>query len=201
VPLAGAQSPSPMVSKENQALIKSALGDFDSKKYDVALEKLKKVEGSLPDDPFVQNLIGAAYTKKKEYVMAESYFDKALAKQPDFFPAKFNVGELLFLQRRYAEALDYFESMRKLDSRNELLQFKIFLSELQLGDKAAAEKTLKGIKYPGDTPAWYYAQAAWESKNGNNKKALEYLTGAKYIFGPRTALFDETFEDLGVKLR
>jgi len=40
-----------------------------------------------------------------------------------------------------------------------------------------------------------------ESKNGNNKRALEYLTGAKYIFGPKTALFDETFEDLGIKLR
>lgn len=199
VPLAGAQAP--VVSKENQVLIKSALGDFDSKKYDAALEKLKKVEATMPEDPFVLNLIGAAYTKKKEFGPAEACFEKALAKQPDFFPAKFNVGELLFLQRRYAEALDYFESMRKIDARNELLQFKIFLSELQLGDKEAAEKTLKGIKYPGDTPAWYYAQAAWESKNGNNKKAREYLTGAKYIFGPRTALFDETFDDLGVKLR
>lgn len=199
--LAPAQSAPPNVSRENRELIQGALADFDSKDYDAALEKLNKADQSMPEDVFILNLLGAAYTKKKEFAKAEDYFKRALAKQPEFFPAKFNVGELLFLQRRYAEALEYFEGMQKVDPRNELLQFKVFLSELQLGDKEAAAKTLKSIKYPGDTPAYYYAQAAWESKNGNNAKALEYLKGAKYIFGPKTALFDETFEDLGIKLR
>jgi tetratricopeptide (TPR) repeat protein len=199
-PFALAQKAAPEVSRENKALIQSALADFDSKKYDAALEKLRTLEKALPDDPFVMNLLGAAYTKKKNYPAAQVCFDKALARQPDFFPAKFNVGELLFLQRRYAEALDYFQKMQGRDLRNELLQFKVFLCELQLGNKDAAAKTMKGIKYPGDTPAWYYAKAAWESKNGNKKKALEYLTGAKYIFGAKTALFDETFEDLGINL-
>jgi len=201
VPFAQAQRPAPDVSRENQALIKGALADFDAKKYDAALEKLQTIDKSLPDDPFVMNLLGAAYTKKKDYPAAQKCFEKALEKQPDFFPAKFNVGEILFLQRHYPEALEYFEKMQAVDRRNELIQFKVFLCELQLGDKEAAAKTMKSIKFPGDTPAWYYAQAAWESKNGNKKKAIEYLTGAKYIFGSKTALFDETFDDLGIKLR
>ena len=196
-----AQTAPPNVSREAKALIQSSLADFDAKNYDQALQKLQSVEKSMPGDPFILNLLGAAYTKKKDFTVAQGYFEKALAKQPDFFPAKFNIGELLFLQRRYAEAKQYFEAMQQMDPRNELLQFKIFLCSLQLGDKDSATAMLKTIKYPGDTPAWYYAQAAWESKNGNNKKALEYLTGAKYIFGPKTALFDETFEDLGIKLR
>ncbi len=201
--MAFAQAPSSLAaaSRENKVLIQGALADFDGKKFDDALEKLKKVDAAMPEDPFILNLLGAAYTKKKEFAPAEDCFKRALAKQPDFFPAKFNIGELLFLQRRYAEALEYFEAMQKTDPRNELLQFKVFLCELQLGDKEAATKTLKSIKYPGETPAWYYAQAAWESKNGNNAKAIEYVKGAKYIFGPKTALFDETFEDLGIKLR
>jgi len=196
-----AQIAPPNLSRESKALLQGSLADFDSKNYDQALEKLQSLEKSLPDDPFVLNLLGAAYTKKKDYTAAQGYFDKALAKLPNFFPAKFNLGELLFLQRRYSEAKQHFEAMQQMDPRNELLQFKIFLCDLQLGDKDAAKAILKTIKYPGDTPAWYYAQAAWESKNGNNKRALEYLTGAKYIFGPKTALFDETFEDLGIKLR
>ena len=196
-----AQTPAPNVSRDSRILLQSALADFDAKKYDDALKKLQDLDTKLPDDAFVQNLLGAAYTKKKDYETAQKYFGKSLQKQPDFFPAKFNVGELLFLQRRYAEALDFFEKMLAKDPRNELLQFKVFLCELQLGNKEEAAKLLKGIKYPGDTPAWYYGQAAWESKNGNNKKALEYLAGAHYIFGPKTALFDETFEDLGIKLR
>ncbi len=188
-------------SVENKALIQEALADLAARKYDAALAKLQKAAQTPPDDPFVMNLLGAAYTKKKDYQTARDCFEKALAKQPDFFPAKFNVGELLFLQRRYADARDYFKKMQTPDRRNELLQFKIFLCELQLGDKDAAARTMKGIKYPGDTPAWYYAQAAWESKGNNNKKALEYITAAKNVFGVKTALFDETFEDLDIKLR
>jgi len=196
-----AQTATPEISRDTKRLIQASLADFDAKNYDAALVKLEAVNAKMPGDAFVQNLLGAAYTKKKDYATAQKYFDKSLEKQPDFFPAKFNVGELLFLQRRYAEALAYFQKMQEKDSQNELLQFKIFLCDLQLGDKDKAAKALKGIKYPGDTPAWYYGQAAWASKNGDNKKALEYVTGAQYIFGPKTALFDETFEDLGIKLR
>lgn len=198
---AGAQTAPPNISKESRTLIQGSLADFDAKNYDAALKKLLDLETKMPDDPFVQNLLGAAYTKKKDFGKAQQCFDKALAKQPDFFPAKFNVGELLFLQRRYAEALDYFEKMQEQDPKNELLQFKILLCQLQLGQMEDAQKTLKKIKYPSDTPAWYYSQAAWESKNGNTKKAREYVTGARYIFGPKTALFEETFEDLGINLR
>lgn len=199
--LVQAQTTTPQISRESKLLIQGALADFDAKNYDAALKKLESVDAKSPDDPFVQNLLGAAYTKKKDYATAQKYFEKALATQPGFFPAMFNVGELFFLQRQYAEALEYFLKMKGQDPRNELLQFKIFLCQLQLGKKEDAAKSLKGINYPGDTPAWYYGQAAWESKNGNNKKALEYVTGAQYIFGPKTALFDETFQDLGIKLR
>jgi predicted Zn-dependent protease len=188
-------------SRETKLLFQAALADFDAKKYDDALVKLQTLEKKLPGDPFIQNLIGAAYTKKLDYATAQKYFDKALEMQPEFFPAKFNTGELIFLQRKYPEALKFFQQMQERDPQNELLQFKVFLCHLQLGNKEDAEKALKAVKYPGDTPAWYYSQAAWASKNGDNKKALEYVTGARYIFGPKTALFDETFEDLGIKLR
>ncbi len=197
---APAQTP-PTLSREARELIQGSLADFDAKKYDDALVKLRDAEKKLPDDPFVLNLIGAAYTKKKDFQTAQTYFDRSLEKQPDFFPAKFNVGELFFLQRQYQESYDYFSKMLQTDPRNELLQFKVFLSLLQLNQTDEAAKSLARIKYPGDTPAWYYAQAAWESKKGNKKKAAEYVTGARYIFGPKTAMFDETFEDLGIQLR
>lgn len=192
---------SPADARRNGELLQSSLADFDSKKYDDALKKLTELNDRNPGDPFVLNLFGAAYTRKKDYAKAKKYFDQSLEKVPDFFPAKFNLGELMFLQRQYAEALEFFSKMLEKDPRNELLQFKVFLCLLQLGKKDEAQKALGRVKYPGDTPAWYYSQAAWESKQGNNKKAIEYLTGAKYIFGPKTALFDETFEDLGIKLR
>jgi hypothetical protein len=58
---------------------------------------------------------------------------------------------------------------------------------------------MQSIKYPGDSPAWYYAQAAWEFKKGNAKKGREYVRVAKSIFGSKTTLFDETFANLHFK--
>ncbi|MDX2081434.1 MAG: tetratricopeptide repeat protein [Terrimicrobiaceae bacterium] len=197
---ASAQRPAPP-SREAQKLIQSALTDFDAKRYDEALEKVLKLEQEMPDDIMVLNLVGAAYTKKRDFATAQTYFDKALAKDPNFFAAKFNVGEIMFLQRNYQGAYEHFSKMLEGDPRNELLQFKVFLSLLELGKMEEAATALKRIKYPSDTPAWYYGQAVWEWKKGDKKKAAEYVTGARYIFGPKTAIFDETLDDIGVKLR
>lgn len=196
-----AQSQSPNIDRKTREMIQSSLKDFDEKKYDDALAKLTEANKKYPEDPFIMNLLGAAYVKKKDYDTALKYFQATLAKQPDFFPALFNVGEVDFLRRSYATALDHFKKMLEKNPGNELLQFKIVLCELELGNTEAAVKALNAMKYPGDTPAWYYAQAAVEYKKGNRDKAREYVSGARYIFGPRTLLFEETFEDLGIAKR
>jgi len=188
-----------VIAPQNRELLQRAIRDFDKKNYDDALKALAELDQKMPNDPLVLNLMGAAYTRKKDFGKAEDYFKRSLEKAPDFFPSKFNVGELLFLQKRYAEALDFFGKMLATSPRNELLQFKVFLCQLQLGRDEEAAKTLSEIKYPGDTPAWYYAQAALEHKKGHASKASEYIKGARFIFGPKTALFDETFEDLQIK--
>lgn len=184
-----------------RALIESVLADFDQKKPDAALAKLETIEKKTPDDPLVLNLIGSAYTKKKDYLAGETYFRKAVKNSPNFFPAIFNLGEVFFLQKKYAEARDHFEMMRASDARHELLQFKLVLCDLALNETERAQRVMNTIKYPGDSPAWYYAHAAYENKMGNNKKAREYVAGARYIFGPKTALFDESFEAAGISLK
>jgi tetratricopeptide (TPR) repeat protein len=194
------QVSTPSPEDSTKAAIESVLADFDTKKNDEALAKLEVLEKQLPDDPLVLNLIGSAYSRKKDYLAAETYFRKAVSKSPNFFPALYNVGEILFLKKNYAEARDHFQAMRGSDARNELLQFKVVLCDLGLKETERAKKVMNAIRYPGDSPAWYYAHAAYEIQAGNKKKAREYVAGARYIFGPKTALFDETFEAAGIKL-
>ena len=186
------QVSAPLPEESIQASIEAVLSDFDAKKDDEALAKLEVLQNQLPDDALILNLIGSVYTKKKDYLAAESYYRKSLKKKPGFFPAIYNLGELLFLQKNYAAAREHFRAMSASDSRNELLQFKIVLCDLELNEIDRAKKLANTIKYPGDSPAWYYAQAALENKLGNGKKAREYIAGAKYIFGPKTSLFDES---------
>jgi len=195
------QVSAPLPEDSTKAAIEAVLADFDAKKNDEALAKLETLQKKLPDDPLILNLIGSVYSKKKDYLAAESYFRKSVKKSPGFFPALYNIGEILFLEKKYTEAREHFQAMRGSDTRNELLQFKVVLCDLALNDTERAKKVMNAIKYPGDSPAWYYAHAAYENKTGNNKKAREYVAGAKYIFGPKTSLFDETFEAAGISLK
>lgn len=195
------QVSAPLPEDSTKAAIEAVLADFDAKKNDEALAKLETLQKKLPDDPLILNLIGSVYSKKKDYLAAESYFRKAVKKSPGFFPALYNIGEILFLEKKYTEAREHFQAMRGSDTRNELLQFKVVLCDLALDDTERAKKVMNAIKYPGDSPAWYYAHAAYENKTGNKKKAREYVAGAKYIFGPKTSLFDETFEAAGISLK
>ena len=61
-----AQISTPVAEESTQKAIESVLKDFDEKKNDEALAKLEALEKQTPGDPLVLNLIGSAYTKKKD---------------------------------------------------------------------------------------------------------------------------------------
>lgn len=180
--------------------IERVLADYGTQNYDKALEQLFELKDRYPSDPLILNLIGSVYTKKLNYQKAEKAFRQALDIEPGFFPAAYNLGELLFLQQKYALARQYYETMRATDHRHELLQFKVALCDIMAGETVRATKVMNTIKYPGDSPAWYYAHAALEHKQGNTAKAREYVRGAKFVYGPeKTALFDESFQLIGIE--
>lgn len=180
-----------------QALVDGALADFEDKKFDEALQKLTEAEKLDPNSAFVLNLLGAAQTKKQDYAAAKISFEKSLEKDPNFFPSVFNIGELLFLQKQYPQALEYFARMLSNAPGNELLQFKVTLCLLKTGQKEDAQKLVSRMRFPGEGPAWYYANAALSNEAGDKRKASEYLASAKTFFPDKTSLYSETFEDLG----
>lgn len=176
--------------------ISSAMEDFEAKKFDDALVKLNEVDKLKPNDPFTLNLLGAAYTKKKEYMTARSFFERSLDQDPGFFPARFNLGEVMFLQKQYPQALEYFRRMYGDNPGNELLQFKVILSLLMTEQIEDAQRMAERMRIPGDSPASYYAQAAVAYKKGDKAKSLEFIRNAHELFRDKTALYDETFGDL-----
>lgn len=181
-------------------LLREAVKDFEKKDYDAAEKKLDELNRAAPGSPFVLNLLGALWTKKKDYAKARESFEAALKADAGFFPAQFNIGELMFLEERYPAALEYFASMLSQNPGNELLQFKVFLCQLMIGNTEQAQKALEGIRFPGETPAWYYARAAWDFKRGEDGRARESLRVAREFFKD-TALFDESLSDLGFRVK
>ena len=195
-----AQLSTPDAEEAKRIAIERVLADYEAKNYDEALARLEKLRDRNPADPLVLNLMGSVYTKKQNYQKAEKAFRQALDLEPGFFPAAYNLGELLFLQEKYALAREYYQTMRATDYRHELLQFKVALCDILAGENERASRVINAIKYPGDSPAWYYGHAALEHKQGNTSKAREYIRGAKFVYGPdKTALFDETFQNIGIE--
>jgi len=179
-----------------QAIVEKAIADFDKDKYDEALKKLDEANQLKPNTPFILNLIGAAYTKKKDFTKAKEVFDQALAVEYSFFPAQFNLGEIFFLQKQYASALDHFSRMLRNYPDNELLQFKVALCLLLTDHLDDAKKLADRMKFPGQEPAWYYTRAAIAMKEGNKGKAKKDIAAANTLYSGKTSLYTETFEDL-----
>jgi len=183
-----------------QEIINESMAEFEAERYEEALVLLEKAHNLYPRDPFVLNLKGAVYTKQKNWDEATRLFNRALNEDQQFFPARFNLGEVLFLQGKKEEALAYFESLNQMYTRNELIEFKLVLLFLLTERQADAERVLSRMQYPGNGPAWYFANAAMASAKGDRREARRYLSAVRGLFDEKTlALFDESMEESGLK--
>ena len=150
------------------------------------------------EEPVALNLRGAVYTSQRDYDKATLYFNKAIHAAPGYFAPRFNLGEVLFQQQHYAEARAKFEELTENDKGSELLQFKIFLTYLMEGDKDHARIRMDQMKFPSDTPAYYFARASWAFRAGNPAEGRDWIESSMRIFGPeRNEFFVESLSDLG----
>lgn len=183
-----------------QQLINQALADFEKEKYDAALAVMQQAQEMFPRDPFALNLVGSVHTKQKNWEQAGRYFNRALNEDPSFFPARFNLGEILFLQGKKEEALEYFENLNQMFPENGLIQFKLVTLFLLTDRKADAQRLADRIPVVRDSPAWYFARAALAQSAGDRGTAREHLRAAQDIFPEEaTAIFLESLEDSGLK--
>src|SRR3712207_7549094 len=84
------------------------------------------------------------------------------------------------------------------DQAAQLIKFKIYLTLLLEGKDSRAQKMMEQFQFTGDTPALYYAQAAWEFKHNNAPKANDWVTSARKIYPPAlNGVFADAFFDLG----
>ena len=80
--------------KSSQAAILLIMTHMRLNEFDKALAAATALEKDHPDNPLVKNLKGGAYLAKKDVTNARASFEKALAIQPDYFPAVANLAQL-----------------------------------------------------------------------------------------------------------
>ncbi len=111
----------------------------------------------VPLEPNAYDTLGLAYDAANQFEDAEEAFHQALRLRPDFTVAIVHLGDVLYRMGRYQEAIAQFQRYAGLVSAT-IEQDNRGLASLAavhraLGNRSAAEATLRGISWPSITAA------------------------------------------------
>ena len=182
-------------------LIEAARSDYKTGQLDSALTKLDLHEKAKGPTAESLDLRGAIALEQGKFDLARKSFAEAQALAPGLFAPRLHLGDLALREKKYAEAGGIYEQLlteTNILISNERLRYALLIVALASHDEAAATRTLANIKFPTQSPAYYYAQTAWEFAHGNNRSAEKWIATAREIFEPQSlAWFARPLYDLG----
>jgi Flp pilus assembly protein TadD len=174
-------------------------GDFAT-----AIKLIDEADKSDPNKPAILNLRGEILMQQQQFDQAEAAFKKAVRLDPKLREAHYNLAQIPFKKKDYAKAQERFEALYNRipggdkNQAAELIKFKIYMTLLLEGKESRAHAMMEEFQFTGDTPALYYAQAAWEYKHNNPEKAADWTGSASKIYSPAlNSVFADAFFDVG----
>lgn len=169
-----------------------------------ALKLLDEADAADPHQSTHLNLRGEILMEQKDFDKAETLFKQALKIEPKFREAQYNLAQIPFKKKEYGKARDRLEALFAAtpggdkNQAAQLIKFKIFMTLLLEDKDSQAQKMMEQFQFTGDTPALYYAQAAWEFKHDNPTKAKDWISSARKIYSlPLNIVFSDPFYDVG----
>jgi tetratricopeptide (TPR) repeat protein len=184
--------------------VEQARQAYQQRDFVAARKFIDDADTADPNQPATLNLRGEILLEQKQFDQAEAEFKKALKADPKFRQSQFNLALVPLKKKDYATARDRFEALLgkvpggDKSEAAQLIKFNVYMTWLLEGKDSRAQKLMEQFQFTGDTPALYYAQAAWEFKHNNPTKATDWITSAKKIYSPALNLvFADSFYDLG----
>jgi Flp pilus assembly protein TadD len=177
---------------------------FRQRDFAAALKLIDEADKADPNQPATVNLRGEILMQQQKFDDAEAAFKKAAKLDPKLREAQYNLALVPFKKKDYAKARERFETLYKRtpggdkNQAAELIKFKIYMTLLLEGKESRAHAMMEEFQFTGDTPALYYAQAAWEYKHNNADKAQDWTNSANKIYSPAlNGVFADAFYDAG----
>src|SRR6266498_1213296 len=174
-------------------------GDFAT-----ALKLIDEADQADPNKPATLNLRGEILMQQQQFDQAEAAFKKAARLDPKLREAQYNLAPIPFKEGDYAKARERCAGPNRRtpggdkNQAAELIKFKIYITLLLEGKESRAHAMMEEFQFTGDTPALYYAQAAWEYKHNNPEKAADWTSSANKIYSPAlNTVFADAFYDVG----
>jgi tetratricopeptide (TPR) repeat protein len=163
--------------------LETAASAYSQREFSTALDKLDLADQIAPNIPDTWNMRGAIYAEQHAFEKAADAFEKAGRLNPGDFWPPYNTAELLLMQKKYGPAADAFEKLEVYSGHEELVSFKIVFADLLNGKPDAAKPVLDGMKFPSDTPAYYFAHAAWGFAHKNLEEGYYWTRTGLKVFG------------------
>jgi tetratricopeptide (TPR) repeat protein len=177
---------------------------YQQRDLDTARKFVEEADGADPNQAPILTLKGEILMEQKDFDGAEAAFKKAAKIDPKFREAQYNLAQIPFKKKEYGKARDRFEALFNQtpggdkNQAAQMIKFKIFMTFLLEGKDSRAQKMMEQFQFTGDTPALYYAQAAWEFKHNNPVKANDWIASAKKIYSASlNSVFADSFYDVG----
>jgi len=196
--------PSQMNSNDNQTavtLINPKLKEAQPLDGSPSSPSLDTINATLQSNP--KNLDayldrGAIYSQKKLWVQAENDYKTILQLDSNNFIAKFNLAEIKFQQKEYADARPGFIALQDNTDHGDLAKYKVFLCDLFNGNEAMAAKELDAFNLIGANASYYFGNAAWDLYHKKPEDARGWLASAIRIYTPKKcSLYAASLQDLG----
>src|SRR3954462_2911902 len=179
---------------------------FQQRDYTAAKRLIDEADAADPNQPATLNLKGERLLAQKDFDGAENAFKQAAKIDPKFREAQYNLAQIPFKKKEYTKARERFEALFSAtpaaggdnNQASQIIKFKIYRRLLLEGKDSRGQKMMEQFQFTGDTPALYYAQAAWEFKHNNAAKAKDWIDSARKIYSPALNLvFADSFYDVG----
>ena len=182
-------------------LLEVAQSDYQNGHLDAALAKLDERDKLRGKSGEALDLRGAIALEQGNFDAARKAFTEAQQVEPALFAPRLRLADLCLREKKYAEAETLYQQLASETNvliPNERSRYGLLIAALARHDETAAQAAFAKIKFPTESPAYYFAQAAWEYAHGNNRSAEKWIATAHEIFAPPLlAWFARPFYDLG----
>ncbi len=170
----------------------------------VAYQKMKKTQDAIrlfkqgleriPNSLIILSGLSFSYFRAGKFKEALETCQIMLKLDPNFFDALFISGNIMWKNRKWAEALNYFEKAVEIEPENKFLQLRYAFCLAAVGQSKEALRTYKRLKqeYPGDYRVYRDLAIAYNSM-GNLDMARESLKRAVEINPAPVTYFDIAF--------
>jgi Flp pilus assembly protein TadD len=189
---------------ELEEMYNTAYRAFDAGKFPEALKQLAAIDARQPDLAASKNLRGVILMRQGNYDQAEAALTEAARIDPKFWNARFNMAEIPFLKKDWAEARKRFEQLLSTGQSDlakeasQLIQYKILLTYLMEGKSNMVDSILAKLELSPDTPAVDYVKAAVALQQKNEAEAKDWISAAEKNYSPQlNKLFVESLYEVG----